>query len=61
MNKHREVRVPALPKCDFCEKRAKYDGKTLRGPWAFMCQVHFEKHGVGFGLGRGQELIEEEK
>jgi hypothetical protein len=53
--------VKELPNCDFCrmdgiEKPAKYDGKTEAGPWAYMCQEHFEAHGVGLGLGRGQKL-----
>lgn len=32
-------------KCDFCEQPAIYDGKTFYGPWAFMCQAHFDKCG----------------
>ena len=36
---------------------AKYDGKTKMGPWADMCQEHFDEFGVGLGLGRGQKLI----
>ena len=54
---HTEVRVPQLPKCDFCSKQAKYDGKTRMGPWAYMCPTHFRMYGVGLGLGRGQKLI----
>lgn len=30
-------------KCDFCFKPATYDAKTSYGPWAFMCDEHFEK------------------
>lgn len=30
-------------KCDFCFKPATYDAKTAYGPWAFMCDEHFEK------------------
>jgi len=33
-------------KCDFCNEKAKYDGKTKMGPWAFMCEAHFSKFGV---------------
>lgn len=33
-------------KCDFCDDMALYDGKTIMGPWAFMCKVHFKKHGT---------------
>jgi len=39
--------------------KAKYDGATQlgSGSWAYMCQDHFEIHGVGLGTGRGQELV----
>lgn len=42
---------------EFRVQRAFYDGKTLLGPWAYMCQSHFDSHGVGLGLGRGQILM----
>lgn len=29
--------------CDFCKKPARYDAKSLMGPWAFMCEEHFER------------------
>jgi len=45
-----------LPKCSFCEDRAKYDGKTIYGSWAYMCEKHFKEYGVGLGVGRGQRL-----
>jgi len=39
-------------KCDFCEimgldVKAKYDGKTLEGPWAYMCEPCASMLGVG--------------
>jgi hypothetical protein len=48
--------------CDFCksagkEVEATYDGKTVHGPWAYMCDLHFGQHGIGLGTGRGQKLI----
>ena len=43
-------------KCNFCEGEAEYDGKTIYGPWAFMCFRCFEAFGVGLGLGKGQKL-----
>lgn len=43
-------------KCNFCEGEAAYDGKTIYGPWAFMCPNCFEAFGVGLGLGKGQKL-----
>lgn len=33
-------------KCDFCEAAAVYDGKTVYGPWAFMCEAHLDSIGV---------------
>lgn len=58
----REVEVPALPECDVCAgegvaRPAAYDGKTIYGPWAYMCQEHMEGLGVGLGTGLGQRLI----
>ena len=60
--KHEEVKVFELPKCDFCaqdgkDKEAMYDGKTNIGPWANMCKEHFSIHGTGLGLGKGQKLV----
>lgn len=34
------------PRCDFCSEPAVYDGKTIMGPWAHMCEAHFNKYGV---------------
>lgn len=49
------------PTCDICSSRpAAIDGKTVMGPWAYMCVPCFETHGVGLGLGRGQRLLIEE-
>jgi hypothetical protein len=54
-----------IPWCDFCKYfehkyvSAKYDGKTKRGPWAYMCKKHFGAHHINgrLGLGLGQQLI----
>jgi hypothetical protein len=35
-----------MNKCDFCNQPAKYDGKTLLGPWGYMCQKHFDMVGT---------------
>ena len=48
--------VSELPTCDFCDKEAQYDGKTVMGPWGNMCTLHFGQYGTGLGTGRGQEL-----
>ncbi len=50
------------PKCDICKNlgmysEALYDGKTMYGLWAYMCEKHFKDYGVGLGTGRGQKLI----
>ncbi len=54
---HTEVAVEVLPRCDFCDSQAAYDGKTQMGPWANMCEAHFQAHGIGLGLGKGQKLV----
>jgi len=59
---HVEVLVESLPDCDMCKsgfikRKARYDGRTRMGPWAYMCKVHFRLYGVGLGLGRGQKLV----
>ncbi len=52
-----QVEVTELPKCDICGDTAKYDGRTIHGPWANMCQTHFDVNGVGLGTGKGQRLV----
>lgn len=57
-----EVKVSKIPKCDFCDSDAEYDGKTRHGPWANMCKFHWDLHGIGkLGTGYGQKLIKETK
>ena len=50
--------IASIPKCDMCGKRPAYvDGKTLYGPWAYMCQPCWIIRGVGkLGTGFGQVL-----
>lgn len=31
-------------KCDFCDKAAIYDAKTIMGPWGFVCEDHYQKY-----------------
>ena len=65
-----KVVVAEFPRCNFAEPsalgqrtpcrddgEAHYDGKTILGPWANMCEQHFDEYGVGLGTGRGQKLI----
>lgn len=54
-----ETTVAKYPACDMCVDgtEAHYDGKTVYGPWAYMCDAHFCKEGVGVGLGYGQRLV----
>lgn len=58
------VTVAKKPNCDICKYvegkdgvEADYDGATTQGPWANMCERHFQSHGVGLGTGRGQRLV----
>lgn len=32
-------------KCDFCDKQATYDAKSIIGPWANMCDSHYAAYG----------------
>ena len=57
IRKGHAVEVTWHSKCDFCEKQASYDGRTVFGPWANLCEEHFEQYGVGTGVGYGQRLI----
>lgn len=34
-----------MHKCDFCDQKATVDAKTVMGPWAYLCPMHFEKLG----------------
>jgi hypothetical protein len=52
-----KVHLTKLPQCNFCPGTAHYDGATIMGPWAYMCDAHFADYGVGLGTGRGQELV----
>lgn len=59
---HTEVVLTERPRCDLCladgdRVPASVDGATRYGPWAYMCEPHFETVGIGLGLGRGQRLI----
>lgn len=47
------------PTCDICRKtEAIYDGKTVNGPWAYMCELCWQHQGVGrLGTGFGQKLV----
>lgn len=60
------VEVARIPDCDICANDpigkprrtpAIVDGKTVHGPWANMCEQHFDQYGVGLGTGRGQRLV----
>lgn len=53
----KEVKVLEYPACDFCGDLALYDGKTILGPWAYMCPDCFKEYGIGIGLGMGQRLV----
>lgn len=44
--------------CDICGAKATIDGKTKFGPWAYMCTECHKRDGVGFGIGKGQKLVD---
>ena len=54
---HTETSVLTVrPDCDLCAQEgrrfpAAVDGATRMGPWAYMCEPHFEQYGLGFGPG----------
>jgi hypothetical protein len=61
-----QVRVTAYPACDLCshtgvvegsDGTARYDARTTMGAWAFLCEQHYERWGVGLGIGYGQRLL----
>jgi hypothetical protein len=46
------------PNCDICHSRpAIADAKTHSGPWAYLCEDHFNQRAGGLGVGRGQILL----
>jgi hypothetical protein len=45
------------PECNLCSKRAIADAKTTRGPWAYLCPMHYLELANGLGVGRGQYLL----
>lgn len=53
---HYFAKISKIPKCDFCKEEAKFDAKTVFGPWAYLCERCFGKYGIGLGLGLGQVL-----
>ena len=60
---YKEITVVYFPKCDLCsiedkDNNAVYDGKTIFGSWANMCEEHFRTCDIGLGLGKGQKLVE---
>lgn len=59
----------SLPDCDLCVEqkvaipnRARYDAQTTAGPWAFVCEEHFDSDTPGvLGYGHGQYLVPSEE
>lgn len=50
------------PDCDLCARdgvktSATYDAKTFLGPWAYLCDTHYQSHGIGLGEGVGQRIL----
>lgn len=59
----KEVIVSSLPDCDICKMNgekteAHYDAQTnINDQWGYLCEAHFQEHGIGLGLGKGQKLV----
>ncbi len=57
--------VSEFPDCDICKiegkeppEPAEYDAMSTYGSWGYMCEPHYQTHGVKpLGLGRGQKLV----
>jgi len=51
--------VAQLPKCDWCDRPAHYDFKTVMGPWGNGCEEHYLEYRESstLGTGKGQKLI----
>lgn len=56
-----ELKVAKFPQCDMCSGIARYDGRTVMGPWAYMCEKCFNIYGFGLGLGKGQKFVLKEE
>jgi len=54
----KEVKVSELPKCDYCNLKARYDAKTNEGYWSNMCLFHWMTNSAypSLGMGKGQKL-----
>lgn len=61
MSQFEEVEVYEKPLCNICNEPAEYDAMTKYGNWAYLCERHYEKLGIGLGLGKGQRLILKKK
>lgn len=46
-----------VPQCDSCDLHATVSGKTVVGPWAYMCTMRYTMLGVGLGHDLGQVLV----
>lgn len=59
--------VAALPDCQLHHVKpvkAAYDARTLDGPWAYLCEEHFQTHTngrLGTGVGQKLQVIGEER
>lgn len=67
MSDHTQVIVDHLPECDFkntaspCKGHQRYDARLRDGRWGNVCEHHFQKYGIGLGLGRGQRLLTQQE
>ena len=61
-----KTNVKAIPNCQLCDEKginvpAYADAKIPYAGWAYLCKAHFNFHGCSLGVGKGQELVLEEK
>lgn len=52
--------VAEIPNCDIhpCDELAVYDSRTIHGPWAYLCERHWQMWGMQrLGTGHGQRLV----
>lgn len=50
--------VNDYPRCDFDLEDARFEAVSIiDSEWHYLCPACFIEHGVGLGLGHGQELI----
>jgi hypothetical protein len=42
----KQIEKHIIKECDVCGEAAYYDTPTTEGPWANLCELHFETIGI---------------